>query len=81
GPDHKPTPFPTFAMAAIAGIGDLPDTIMDRAVVLRMQKRKPVERVVPFRSRYSVPELNALRDQLAAWLGPLRGQAARMVPQ
>ncbi len=37
GPEHKPTPFPTFAMAAIAGIGDLPDTITDRAVVLRMQ--------------------------------------------
>lgn len=80
GPDHKPTPFPTFAMAAIAGIGDLPDTVMDRAVVLRMQKRKPGERVTPFRSRYSVPELNALRDRLTAWLGPLRGQAARMVP-
>ena len=28
-----------------------------------------------------MPELNALRDRLAAWLGPLRGQAARMVPQ
>lgn len=81
GPEHKPTPFPTFAMAAIAGIGDLPDTVMDRAVVLRMQKRKPGEKVTPFRSRYSVPELNALRDRLTAWLGPLRGQAARMVPQ
>lgn len=81
GPEHKPTPFPTFAMAAIAGIGDLPDTVMDRAVVLRMQKRKPGEKVTPFRSRYSVPELNALRDRLAAWLGPLRGRAARMVPQ
>ncbi len=80
GPDHKPTPFPTFAMAAIAGIGDLPDTVMDRAVVLRMQKRKPGEKVAPFRSRYSVPELNALRDRLTAWLGPLRGQAARTVP-
>nr|WP_241265762.1 DUF3631 domain-containing protein [Streptomyces boncukensis] len=80
GPEHKPTPFPTFAMAAIAGIGDLPDTIMDRAVVLRMQKRKPGEKVAPFRSRYAVPELNALRDRLAAWLGPLRSKAATMVP-
>lgn len=56
GPEHKPTAFPTFAMAALAGIGDLPDTIMDRAVVLRMQKRKPGERITPFRSRYSVPD-------------------------
>ncbi|MGA5270301.1 DUF3631 domain-containing protein [Streptomyces lydicamycinicus] len=80
GPEHKPTPFPTFAMAAIAGIGNLPDTITDRAVVLRMQKRKPGEKVAPFRSRYATPELNALRDRLAAWLGPLRSTAARMVP-
>ncbi|WP_277439210.1 DUF3631 domain-containing protein [Streptomyces sp. SPB162] len=81
GPEHKPTAFPTFAMAALAGIGDLPDTIMDRAVVLRMQKRKPGERITPFRSRYSVPELNAMRDRLAAWLTPLRGAAAALVPQ
>ncbi|GAA1044945.1 hypothetical protein GCM10009566_67380 [Streptomyces murinus] len=80
GPEHKPTAFPTFAMAALAGIGDLPDTIMDRAVVLRMQKRKPGEKVAPFRSRHSVPELNALRDRLAAWLNPLRGTAHRLVP-
>lgn len=81
GPEHKPTAFPTFAMAALAGIGDLPDTIMDRAVVIRMQKRKPGERITPFRSRYSVPELNALRDRLTAWLSPLRGTAARLVPR
>ncbi|WP_437009025.1 DUF3631 domain-containing protein [Streptomyces sp. enrichment culture] len=80
GPEHKPTAFPTFAMAALAGIGDLPDTIMDRAVVLRMQKRKPGEKVAPFRSRHSLPELNALRDRLAAWLTPLRGTAHRLVP-
>lgn len=80
GPEHKPTAFPTFAMAALAGIGDLPDTIMDRAVVLRMQKRRPGERITPFRSRYSVPELNALRERLTAWLTPLRGTAAALVP-
>lgn len=80
GPEHKPTPYPTFAMAVLASIGDLPDTITDRAVVLRMQKRKPGEKVTPFRSRYATPELNALRDKLAAWLGPLRGTAGRMAP-
>ncbi|MER8037535.1 DUF3631 domain-containing protein [Streptomyces hydrogenans] len=81
GPEHKATAFPTFAMAALAGIGDLPDTIMDRAVVLRMQKRRPGEHIAPFRSRYSVPELNALRDRLTAWLAPLRSTAEGLVPQ
>ncbi|MEV0282459.1 hypothetical protein AB0I22_39745, partial [Streptomyces sp. NPDC050610] len=28
GPNHEVAKFPTFAMAALAGIGDLPDTIM-----------------------------------------------------
>ncbi|MGC5412291.1 DUF3631 domain-containing protein, partial [Streptomyces sp. DT225] len=39
GNDHTPHRFATFAMAAIAGIGDLPDTIMDRSVVIRMRRR------------------------------------------
>ncbi|MFI8880999.1 DUF3631 domain-containing protein [Streptomyces sp. NPDC053813] len=81
GPEHKPTAFPTFAMAALAGIGDLPDTIMDRAIVIRMQKRKPGERITPFRSRYSVPELHTLRDRLANWLVPQRGSVAGAVPK
>jgi len=50
-------------------------------VVLRMQKRKPGERITPFRSRHSVPELNTVRDRLAAWLTPLRATAAELVPQ
>ncbi|MEJ7742076.1 MAG: hypothetical protein WKF73_05710 [Nocardioidaceae bacterium] len=30
---------PTFAMAVLAGIGDLPDTIEDRAVIVSMRRR------------------------------------------
>jgi hypothetical protein len=37
----------TFAMAMLASIGDLPDTIMDRAVVVRMRRRSAGERVAP----------------------------------
>ena len=33
----------TFAMAALAGIGAMPDTIEDRAVVIRMRRRAPGE--------------------------------------
>lgn len=36
--------------------------------------------IAPFRSR-SVPELNALRDRLTAWLAPLRSTAEGLVPQ
>jgi Protein of unknown function (DUF3631) len=60
---------PTFAMAALAGIGDLPDTIMDRAVVIRMRRRGPAERVAPFRTRRDAPPLHDLRDRLAKTMG------------
>ncbi|WKX72174.1 DUF3631 domain-containing protein [Streptomyces sp. XD-27] len=80
GPEHKPQAFPTFAMAALAGIGDLPDTVMDRAVVIRMQRRKSGERVEQFRSRRDIPALHELRDRLTAWLRPLLDTAADLVP-
>jgi hypothetical protein len=80
GPEHKPVKFPTFAMAAIAGIGDLPDTIMDRAVVIRMRKRLETEHVDDFRTRTDVPFLQAVRDRLADWLAPLLEEASDLVP-
>ena len=59
--------FRCYAPAAIAGIGNLPDTIMDRAVVVRMRRRAPGERVRDYRERTTRPEGDALRDQLAKW--------------
>jgi hypothetical protein len=58
----------TFAMALLAAIGELPDTIMDRAVVVRMRRRGPGERVDPYRTRRDAPPLNALRERLGGWV-------------
>ncbi|MGH1556328.1 DUF3631 domain-containing protein [Streptomyces sp. L7] len=80
GNDHTPHRFATFAMAAIAGIGDLPDTIMDRAIVIRMRRRAEGEQVKPFRSRRDIPALHELRDRVAAWARPLLDEAAELEP-
>ncbi|OLZ62904.1 hypothetical protein AV521_40590 [Streptomyces sp. IMTB 2501] len=80
GPEHKPQAFPTFAMAALAGIGDLPDTIMDRSVVIRMRRRAPGERVAAFRTGRDTPALHAVRNRLTAWLAPLHARAMEMEP-
>ncbi|MFJ5230687.1 DUF3631 domain-containing protein [Kitasatospora sp. NPDC088391] len=80
GPDHKVVKFPTFAMAALAGIGDLPDTIMDRSVVIRMRRRAPGERVSSYRSDRDNPGLRELRDGLHTWLVPLIDAATDMEP-
>jgi hypothetical protein len=60
--------IPTFAMAALAGIGAMPDTIEDRAVVIRMRRRGPGETVAPFRHRRDRPALTRLAVQLSGWL-------------
>lgn len=80
GNDHTPHRFSTFAMAAMAGIGDLPDTIMDRSVVIRMRRRAEGESVKPFRSRRDIPALHDLRDRIAAWAKPLLDKAADLEP-
>ncbi|WP_433577537.1 DUF3631 domain-containing protein [Nocardia brasiliensis] len=67
GPTHQPVEFQTFAMAALAGIGRMPDTIEDRAVVVVMRRRKPDEKVAPFRARRDSTRLNQTRDALADW--------------
>ncbi|MEU9608715.1 DUF3631 domain-containing protein [Streptomyces sp. NPDC048057] len=80
GPNHEVSKFPTFAMAALAGIGDLPDTIMDRSVVVRMRRRGPGEKVAEFRTARDTPALHAVRDRLVAWLGPLHDTAMELTP-
>jgi Protein of unknown function (DUF3631) len=62
--------IPTFAMAALAGIGAMPDTIEDRAVVIRMRRRAPGEHVAPFRHKRDRPALTAIAADLADWLTP-----------
>jgi Protein of unknown function (DUF3631) len=57
----------TFAMALLAAIGELPDTIMDRAVVVRMRRRAPGEQVDPYRTRRDAPPLHDLRESLSGW--------------
>jgi len=60
--------IPTFAMAALAGIGSMPDTIEDRAVVIKMRRRTRTEKVAPYRQRRDGPALREIASDLAGWL-------------
>jgi len=60
--------FPAYAAVALAGLGDLPDTILDRSVVVRMRRRAPDETLEPFRHRKAAPRARALADRVAAWV-------------
>lgn len=70
----------TFAMAIIGGIGDMPDTIEDRAVIVVMRRRAPGEPVTPFRRRRSIPPLRVLREQVRTWVIDKSGKLATAEP-
>jgi hypothetical protein len=72
--------IPTFAMAALAGIGAMPDTIEDRAVVIRMRRRAPGETVAPFRHRRDRPALGELASSLTDWLAAHLAELERAEP-
>lgn len=67
GPRHEVTQFPAFAAVALAGLGDMPDTIMSRSVIIRMRRRAPHEFVESFRRRDHGPDGHEIREELAAW--------------
>jgi uncharacterized protein DUF3631 len=58
--------FSTFCPKAIAGIGKLPDTVADRAIPVRLERRAPGERVDRFRWREVEPQAQQLRHRLVA---------------
>lgn len=59
--------LPAYCAVALAGLNDLPDTIMSRSIVVRMRRRAPGEKVEPWRLRINGPEAEQLRDDLAGW--------------
>lgn len=74
--------FPVFCPKALAGIGNcLPDTIVDRSIPIRLQRRTRDETVERFRRRLIAPEGGSLRDKLADWLDPQLDHLAGVRPE
>ena len=46
GEDHEPKPYRTWSPKVIAMIGNLPETLLDRSIVIRMRRRKADEEVL-----------------------------------
>lgn len=67
GEDHEPKIFSTWAPKAIALIGELQDTLADRAIVIPLRRRAPGERVTPLRLDRITDEAETLRRQLRRW--------------
>lgn len=59
--------FSTFGPKAIAGIGKLPDTVLDRSIAIVLKRRAPNEPVERFRYRDAALQATPLRESLTQW--------------
>ncbi|RUU96658.1 DUF3631 domain-containing protein [Mesorhizobium sp. M1A.F.Ca.IN.020.06.1.1] len=59
--------IPAYCAVALAGLGDLPDTILTRSVIIRMRRRSPEETVEAYRRRVHKPDGDEVKDRLAGW--------------
>jgi hypothetical protein len=74
--------YPVYAPVALAGIGNcLPETVLDRSVIVAMRRRAPDEKVAEFRERSTRPEGQALRDRLAVWAAGVAGRVGNPWPE
>jgi putative DNA primase/helicase len=64
--EHKPQRFSTWAPKAIATIGALADTLEDRSIVVRLQRKPKTAKVARLR-RCDSEEFAALRGRAARW--------------
>ena len=72
--------FSTWAPTVIAGIGDPPSTVRDRAVVIDLKRKLSSEKVRPLRERDGA-DLAILRSKIARFVGDNEHAAARPLPR
>ncbi|MCR9130707.1 MAG: DUF3631 domain-containing protein [Alphaproteobacteria bacterium] len=73
--------IPAYCAVALAGLGDLPDTILTRSVVIPMKRRAAHETVEAYRRRIHATEGHALRDRLADWCASIAGTVMEAFPE
>lgn len=81
GPKHDVQDFRVFAAVALAGIGDLPETVMTRSIVIRMRRRSAAELIEQFRVRVHEQEGHDLRDRLATWAATVGASVGAAWPE
>ena len=67
GKDHEPRRFGTWCPKAISGIGDLPDTVADRSITIRLERRAPRTCGMPLWRDRDRQAIEVLREKIARW--------------
>lgn len=69
GPSLQLVDFEIFCPKALVGIGNLPDTITDRSIVIRLQRKRRDEAAKRFRRREALEATDMLLQNLQSWAG------------
>lgn len=64
--------WPSYCAVALAGLNQLPDTLMTRSIVVHMKRRRHGQVVQPYRRRVNQPEAVALYERLAEFASEVR---------
>jgi hypothetical protein len=67
GPQHEIRKFDVYGPKAFAGIGRLPDTLMDRSIIIPMKRRTKNQPVKRFRLVRATAEGKSIRRNAAQW--------------
>lgn len=59
--------LPAYCAVALAALGWLPETILNRSIIVRMRRRHGGEYVEPWRRRLHAPEGERIYHQIEAW--------------
>ncbi len=81
GPNHEVTHLSTFSPKAIAGIGELPGTVADRSIPIRLTRKGAMESVERFRRRRVEPLARGLVEPLEELLQCHVETIAQIEPQ
>lgn len=66
----KTEEIPAYAPVALAGLGNLPNTLLSRSIVIRMRRSGPEDRVEGFRIKRHSLEARVLHDMIREWVSP-----------
>jgi hypothetical protein len=73
--------FRVYCAKVLAGIGVLPDTIADRSLPIRLQRKTKDERVSRFYRRTAESECEPIREAIADWAGKNGAAIAEARPE
>jgi Protein of unknown function (DUF3631) len=72
--------FKTYCAKAIAGIGNLPDTVADRSIPIRLQRKLPGETVARFRRRIAECEAGEIKTEVSEWISSIADRLKEAEP-